>query len=721
MSDRNAIVLENAKFRLELSPDGTAESLILKSKGIECLFEEKLPFCTLTEERPYHNEVKLAHLVKKTTFGANRLRMENGELIVGFELIDFEAVLRVEISERYMIFSLKEFIVRPDSFGLGVVPMQPPVLELRLVQLPLSDRARFGEWLNVVWDDEVAVNVLGASPYAKIGAESRPRQKILFGESLREVQLKNTGVALIVSEPDELLDAIETLEIDRDLPRGVASRRSGRLNNSYYWTASVNPDNVDEHIRYAKKGGFRYMLIYYSAMLAEEGGFKKTGVYDEFRPQYPNGTEDIAKMLEKIRAAGITPGLHILHTHIGMRSRYLTPVADHRIHLTRHFTLAQPLEAEDTTVYVEENPDGVPLYEKQRVLGFMGELISYESYTTERPYCFVGCKRGYNDTAARAHERGTIGGILDISEFCANSAYIDQNTGLQDEIAEQIEKIYRAGFEFIYFDGSEGAIAPFDIHVALAQWRVYRRLEQKPIFCEGAAKSHFSWHMLSGGNAFDVWKPDVFKKMIALHPYREAQHMKNDFTRVNFGWWSFGAGQRADILEYGTALAASCDCPGALQTDLRRFREHPRTDDIFEVLRRWEEAREIGFVTPEIKAELRKTEIEHTLLINEEGGYELAAWEQVKNALGGDERVTVFLLERKGKCCAVCWNNIGDGHLSLPIGEGEVSYVDELGGEEIAVERKGTELIIPIGKKRYLITDLNQDRLAEAFAKAKLV
>jgi hypothetical protein len=193
-------------------------------------------------------------------------------------------------------------------------------------------------------------------------------------------------------------------------------------------------------------------------------------------------------------------------------------VADHRINLTRHFTLAEPIGADSTEITVEENPDGCPTYEKTRVLRFMGELIRYESYTAERPYRFIGCERGFNGTAPRAHERGTIGGILDISEFGGGSAYIDQRTGLQDEIADAVVRIWDAGFTFLYFDGSEGTTPPFDVTVGLAQWRVYRKLKTKPLFCEGAAKSHFSWHMLSGGNAFDVWGPDVCKEMTAAHP-----------------------------------------------------------------------------------------------------------------------------------------------------------------------------------------------------------
>lgn len=719
--EETKVIFENDVFRLVLTSDCVAQSLILKSNCEECLHvSEKLPFFTLTEERPYHNEIKLAYPNKRTTFEANRVRMEGDKLIVGFELIDFEAVVEVKIASRYIVFTLTDFLVKPDSFGGGVMPMLPPVSEFRLIQLPISARERFGEWLNVAWDDKVAINVLSTCPYARISAEKRRDHRILFGETMRDIKLKNAGVALIVSEPDELLDAIKMLEEDFDLPRGVDSRRSPMINRSYYWASDVTPQTVDEHIKYALQGGFQFMSIYFNSILAGKE-YLNCGEYDVYREEFANGKADVVAMLNKIKAAGIIPGVHILHSHIGLRSRYLTPIADHRVNLVSRFTLSRPASADDTTLYVEENPEWAPIYEKSRILRFRGELIQYESYTTEAPYCFTGCKRGFNDTYPQNIEIGTVGGVLDITEFGGTSAYIDQRTDLQDEIADNFADLYDAGFEFIYFDGSEGTHPPFDINVGLAQWRIYKRLKKKPIFCEGAAKSHFSWHILSGGNAFDVFAPDCFKEMTVKHPFAEAPRMANDFTRLNFGWWACRAGQRPDIFEFGTALAAACDCPGAFKAKLKFIHENPRTADILETFRRWEVARATGFITPQIKAELKKTDIEHTLLINESGELELTPWEEVHSELDENGTVSLFVFERAGKSYAVCWHNNGSGIWKVPDISGAVSYVDRLGGEEISLAHEADGVMLPVDGKRYFITDLSLDELKSALAHSYLV
>ena len=712
MKDKK-IIFENSAFRLVLSADCRAESLVLKDSGAECLAEGiSIPFFAVDEARPYHNEIKLANPTRAMSFGANRVRLENDRLIVGFELICFEAVVRVDISPLYMTFTLEDFITTPDSFGLGVIPMKPPVESFRLVNLPLKPRERFGKWLNVLADGEVAVNVLAASPYGRVGGVEARDCVTLYGETCREARLKNESIGIIVSKPESLLDAIDSFERELGLPRGAESRRSPFINCSYYWGCDVTPDNVEEHIKYAKAGGFKLMSLYYTSFLKEEGGFISLGNYRSYREEYPRGLDDLADMLTRIKSAGIKVGLHVLPTHIGLHSKYLTPVADRRLNLSSRYTLARPLSAEDTEIFVDECPSSAPTYEKSRVIRIMGELVSYTSFTEEPPYRFLGCKRGFNATRVGTYESGTALGVLDISEFCANSAYINQNNDLQDEIAERIAEIYGAGFEFMYFDGAEGVNPPFDVNVALAQYRIYKKLPASPLFCEGAAKSHFSWHMISGGNAFDIFEPAVFKEMMLLHPFAEAEQMANDYTRVNFGWWSPDEGHRPDTFEYATSLAAAWDCPGSFRGDLDRLRAMVRTDDILETFRLWEMARGNGFITEEKRRELRQTEHEHTLLLNEEGELELARWTMYdRHGLDG---VSIFLLERSGLSYAVIWDNLGQGTLTLD--DLDITVFEGLGGEDIALRRDGV-LTANIGRKRFLCTS-DEDRLISALSRA---
>jgi len=712
------ILLENEQFALRLRSDCVAESLVHKATGIECLQSgEEMAMFSLTEERPFNNEIKLAHPNKRMTFQANRVKQEGNRLIVGFELVTFEAIVEYKIAPRYIAFKLVDFIVRPEDFGtLAMTP--PPVSEFRMVQLPIKNRENFGEWLNVTWDETLAVNLLGTSPYARVDAEKRKDFRIMSADSLRETKLKDVGAALVVSAYDELFDAIEAVEIDYDLPKGVASRRSGTINHSAYWCEDVTPVTVDEHIELAKRGGFSMMLLYYPCV-SKNPSYEGLGDYD-FREEYPNGIVDLEAMLAKIKAAGITPGFHFLHTHIGMNSRYVAGGADHRLNLTRYFTLAKAIGADDTTIYVEQNPLGSVTDPRCRILKFGSELIGYESYTTEPPYCFTGCQRGFKGTISAAHELGLIGGLVDVSEFGAKTIYLDQYSSLQDEIGDKLAAIYNAGFEFVYFDGSEGVNPPFEIHVPNAQYRVYRKFNKEPLYCAGAAKSHFSWHMISGGNAFDIFPNDVFKKSIARFPAEEAPRMAKDFTCVNFGWWAYRKDTQPDYYEYGTSRAAAWDCPATMMARLETMHANPRTDDILEVMRRWEAVRHNGFLTEERKVMLQNTAQEHILLIDEKGEFELAAYDCVEDAASGSKDVSAFVFTRNGVNYAVCWHTSGEGVLSLPVDASKVVYEDELGSGAIVLASDETGVKLPLGKRRYLRTELSMDALINVLRNAKL-
>ena len=671
----NDIIIETEVFRLVLTSDGRARSLVIKSNGEEMLEAgEGIPFCTTTQDRPFNNEIKLVHPNKRTTYPANRIRRDGDRLVIGFETAPYEAVVEVRTGKGFSAFTLADWIVKLGAAGYaGYVMDSPPVADFRLVQLPVRHRANLGDWLNSAWDERGGVAVLAADPYVDADHEERARCRLLNADLHRGIELLGgTAVVAVGVGGAGLLAAVEEVEEAFDLPRGVAARRSDKLNASIYWTYDANPSNIDEHIAIAKRGGFRMMLIYYTALFKCPGGYGELGDYDWRDDQFPNGAEDLRRMLDKIKAAGITPGFHTLQTHIGLNSRYVTPVADPRLNLTRRFTLmrAIPAEGDVGEIFVAENPVHAMRHERARVLRFGGELFSYEDYATEPPYRFTGVKRGFAKTASAAHEAGEGGGTLDISEFGATSCYIDQSTDLQDEVGAKIAEVFDAGMEFCYFDGSEGVSPPCNITVSLSQWRVCRRFKRPPLFTEGAAKSHFGWHLQAGANAFDKFRPEVFKEKIIEFPFAEAPEMRKDFTRVDFGWWGMWlpgkdtVGLQADMWEFGTSKAAAWDCPATIQVELAYVRAHPRMGDILETMRRWEDVRARKWLTPDQKEMLKDPNAEYHLYLNEASEYELVRWEEIPDVCGGQVRAFVF--ERGGERYVAYWHVSGEGTMLLP-------------------------------------------------------
>ncbi len=718
------IILENKNFRLTLTENAIVKSLVHKKTNEELLIlGEEIPLFSLTQNRPFNNEIKLSHMNKKTAFQADKLIMEDNVLTVSFEIIPCSARITVDIQDEYISFTLTELLY-PNKEHVFLSMDMPPVEEFRLLQLPIKTRKNFGQWLNVMWDDNSSVAVIAATPETMIDSEKRKDYRILTADVQKSVQLEGTTATLIVSGgKEEFLDAVDKFEHDYDLPLGVESRRSDMINRSVYWVDRLTPESVDEHIKYAKMGGFSCMLVYYEGICSEVNDdviYDSCGDYSISKP-YANSYDELKAVIDKIKAAGITPGFHFLHTHIGKATKYITPVVDPRLNIIEYYTLTKSLGIDDDKIYVAQNPKNALKHENRRVLKFGGELMYYDGFSTEPPYHFYGVKRGYWDTTVTPHEAGIIGGIFDVSEYCANSAYIDQNTDLQDEIADDIAKIYDLGFEFIYFDGSEGTNKPYEYHVPNAQYRVIKKLATSPKFCEGAAKAHFNWHFLSGANAFDIFATDMFKRMIDVHPLTESEFMCQDFTRLNFGWWAFYDDTRRDIYEYGTSHAHGWNSPATIQSNLERFNNHARVADIFEVMRRWEDVRKNNLLTPEQQELIKVPGKEYTLFVDEKGNYELNEYFELTNFCSDSQELYAFTLERNGKSYALIWHNTGSAKISIPISKDNTEYFSDLTREQLPLEEKDGNIILDVSSSAYLATSLSHDELREALSQAKVI
>jgi hypothetical protein len=717
--DANYIVLENAEMRLEISQAGFARSLLHKASGQECLAQDvDVPMFSLTQDRPYDNELQLAYPAEVTHFPATQVTREGDRLIVAFALVGYEASVELRITDAYIAFRLDKLTYR--GFTSLRAKRKTDIDETLFVQLPVKDRKHHGEWLNVMWDDDVAVNLLATDPCARIQAKPRQGYHLFQAGTVDEVQLEGVGAALIAAAPANLLDRIARVEDDFGLPQGVKSRRSREYGYSYYEASSITPEDAGRHIQYAKQCGFRAMDLYYLAFASSAGHFP-------WRPEYPREMEDLQKVVGQIKNAGILPGIHIHYNKAHKQDAYVSPKPDPRLNLSGTFTLSENIDAAVTVIPVEENPRRCTLDDQRRFLKIQNELITYERYTATPPYRFENCQRGALSTQAAAYEMSSRVGLLDVDTWPVFVRFT-QNTSIQEEVAERLRAIYeQAGFQFVYYDGAEDVPPPYWYTVSRAQWVVGQRLQPQPLFAEGACKSHFSWHILTRGNAFDVFKPEVIKAATRAYPAAEVARAANDFTAINFGWigyWAPGKdtiGTQPDMLEYVTSRAAAWDCPIALNGNLEAMDAHPRTPDNFEVIRRWEDVRASKWLAPEQKAALRDLDREHTLLIDERGEFVLVPCAQIENVAGVAVPGRAFVFEYSGSVWAAFWHTSGEGFLQMSLPARQVTLMREL-GKPLAIPRAGSQVKLPLGEKRYLQCDnLTREEVIAAFQSAVLL
>ena len=707
----NSVVIENKEFRLVIGADGITESLVHLAADEELLAPgSDVPAFTVTQRRPYNNELQLALPARETVFPAKSVRQVQDRLEIKFALVDHVLTIHVKVSDEYVSFTVEK------------IKGSTPLDEISFLQLPVKSRANFGEWLMAAWDSKLAVNLLATDPGTRIDFTEETGYHVFRAGGIRKVGLEGISTALIATRTPSLLDRIGKVEIDFHLPNGVANRRREKQNASYYGILTdLSFETLKEHLRYAKAGGFRTIQIYYRAFCQSVGHFP-------WRPEFPNGVADLRAIVAEIEKAGFLPGLHFHYNKAGKRDPYVTPVPDDRLATVRTFTLAVPVGSDVVTLTVWKNPQGCTLDKDRTLLKIQKELISYRSFTTEPPYRFEGCRRGELGTSARAHEDGTIFGLLDVDTW-PRFIRLNQETQIQHEVAERLAAIYRdAGFRFVYFDGAEDVPPPFWYTVSKAQWEVYRLLNPEPLFAEGSCKSHFSWHILNRGNAFDTFRPELLKEAVRKYPAAEATRVAQDFTRLNFGWMGIWVpddqtiGTQPDMVEYLTSRAAAWDCPISIQADLKKLRAHPRTPDNLEVIRRWEEVRRQHWLTSAQMQSLRNLDQEHILILDEKRQFELVPYREVVGAVRGAQRIRAFVFERARKVYVVFWHTHGSCQIAVPLPPAKVSLRSELFERPMDLGRDGSEVILPVEGRLYLdCSNISLDEVVRALKASRVV
>lgn len=704
------VVIENAAVRLVIGADGAARSLIHKSTGEECLAAEvRTPICAITQYRPYDNENFLIYPAKPRVFPACRVERRGNRLYVGFEDTYDIAVIRLDIEDDYIGFSLERVDYRIEAYG---VKRQTEIDEFALLRLPLRPRAHFGEWLNVVWDDRVAVNLLGTHPGTRIDAFPTAVATTLYAGLDAQVGLFGPGAALVVSSREGLLPAIGQIERDYDLPRGVESRRDGSYRCSYYSLRGVTPENIDAHIEYARRGGFRTMMVYYV-------DFARSCGHYGWREEYPGGMEDLRYVTDRIRAAGMIPGLHFHYSKVGVNDPYINGGhPDTRMNSVCELVLAEPAGAADTVLVVEGNTQGLRREEGRRLLHLGDELISYADCTTRPPYMLTGCRRGLHNSQPAAHAAGSRARLLDVDDWPL-FVRIDQNTGIQREIAGRLGRIYaEAGFRFVYFDGAEDVPMPYWYNVSRSQSVVYDALRPAPLFAEGALKSHFGWHILSRGNAFDIFPPEYIRPAMKKYTLRCAARNAEDFTAVDFGWVNYLApggatiGMQPDMYEYIYCKALAWDAPVSLVGNLEELRRHPRTEDNLRVMERWERAKLADVFTPEQKERLKDPDREFFLFEDSQGRFELYPCRQLTP--DDESGVRAFLFRRGTKSCILYWHTSGEDQLRLTLPASRPTLTDDR-GRRIAFRREGRLCLLPAAGRAVLELDLPEEEAERLF------
>ena len=730
-SSAEPVVLETDNLRLTIAQDGTVTGLVPKPDGKNYVHKaEPTPLALVYRGGQSVPTAQGRHAATKRWIyqggqatPASRVTREGRNVHIEFAQANVTATYHVTTKPHYLAFELTHLTGEPiDRIDL---------LCLKLVDLPQR-----GAWINFACNEDYGVCLCAGN--VRTNAEMDQQHNTVTMRTVAERApglLDTTAVLFGCNQPKtSFLDTMAIVERDFHLPPGAENRRHPSLRHSYLWASRPTPENIDDYIRIAQRGGFRMILFSYTA-------FSKAGHF-LWNDAYPGGISDLKRVTDAIRDADLEVGLHIHYCKTHKSDPYVTPVPDERLHQVRHFTLAKTIDTQTTVFPVAEDPSGCTLDEGRRILKIGTELIAYEAYRTEPDFAFTGCERGHLNTAVSPHSKGTMLGLLNVDTWNIFVRF-DQNTDIQDEVAQRIGEIYRktGPYQMVYFDGAEDVHYPFWHHVASAQRRVYRNLDPAPPVTEAAHYSHFSWHMITRSNAYDIVAPaDGMKDFCRLMPCPTAAERAKDFSRIDFGWLGRMGENKAgpDVWEYVASKATAWDCPISLKASPAEIQSNPRWEDCLDTIRTWEDARlgnhltqpqieSLRNVQPEdahyvpcydqrgiwenIKANKNLTPTqrrilsdrrEHHLFLNERGEYELVPIAELPMPNTSIEAYCFTRDSTPDDTCVVLWATDKSTELRLPLAENKVRHMRPF-GTTLPTRRHQDETVLTINARSYLV------------------
>ncbi|NMC20152.1 MAG: hypothetical protein GYA33_06990, partial [Thermogutta sp.] len=567
------LIWENDVVRFVCDPAGRSRELTEKASGRNWILPDR-PFFFI---RQGGKELPCRSLAKE----GERLRAR-------FSDTDTEALFEIRVQPRY--------------FALRLIGVEgAPAETIALGSLTMRDAKRQGGLCNAAWNDDFTVCLMGLS--------ERVETFNLRVLAHREFGQAGEGFALIAVPTPQFLDVVQEVEKDYGLPfatiEGVWAKRSPDVRRGYFFT-DLTEANAEEQIRLAKLGGFQYIMTYDGTWAASLGS------YPINLKNFPRGEESLKAVVDKCHAAGLKVGLHMLTSFVGKNDPLVTPRPHPGLLKDASAVLAADIGEDETVIPLEGDLSGFPVspaYYGDAKQGFeiqIGDEIIRYGKVDPQGKRLLDCVRGYLGTARAGHEKG---GRVD--HLCERyGCYLaDLRSPLMEQIGDRIAGVVnRCGFDMIYFDGGEcnAAMGPWWYWVGVQQTAVWKRF-QRDVLVQGSGFTPFTWHFYTRG-ACDDFAAVAVKEYLDYHKIADSwRHYRDSFFPAELGWWGFLAwaphqnATAPDEVEYYAARMSALDTPVSLETNMAALARNGRTDELLELLGRWESLRLAGVVPDDVR------------------------------------------------------------------------------------------------------------------------
>ena len=570
-------VFETGMARLVIRSDGVASSLIEKQNNKELLRVAGLPFAAVRKSG------KL--------FSASAVERRGDLFHVTFGISGVSADYRISASQEYLVVELAG--VQGDG-----------IEEVRLVQIS-TPLANTGTLLGVHWDDDFAICLMGLSEQV----DSEIAGPLASASVYPQFSMQGQRVAIIAAPTPRFLGVVQKLEHDFRLPApaigGAWTKMSLDARTSYLFT-DLSEANADETIRYAKMGGFRYILIYASTWSTSLGSYP-------LNPKsFPHGEAGLKSVVDKCHAAGLKVGIHMLTSLVGKNDPLVRPKPDPGLLKDAAATLALDVSgtATELTAASAFTPAGFPVQAGSYDFTIDDEIIRCSQIKGVK---LLQCQRGFVGTKPMLHKGGAK--IQHLVE--RDGAYLaDLRSPLAGTISDRVAGVInRVGFDMIYFDGGElnSADGPSWYWLGVQQSQIWER-SRRDLLVQGSGTTQWTWHIFSRGTC-DDYAAVAVKQDLDYHKIADLwRFYHNNFLPAEVGWLGFlqdtpdHPATTPDELEYYAVRMLALDSAVSLETSLAALQANGRAEEMLKLLGEYEQLRLSGSVPKTVREQLAQGE-----------------------------------------------------------------------------------------------------------------
>lgn len=472
-------------------------------------------------------------------------------------------------------------VVRDKNYAIGFQSLNPKTTGGKKLNEDGSDEAR---------GTTATKETFGAALQGYCVNRDKKRVHNIWNSSIENAvipknpdgKLVGSAIALFGTEPTEVLNTLEQIELGEGLPHvtlnGEWVKRSRDANKPYLIT-TFTEENIDQLLDYCEVLG--YNALYHGHP------FKNWGKFDLIEKQFPNGWDGMKTCVEKANKRGIRLGVHTLTNFITTNDPYVTPIPHDQLMTFSESMLDQDLSADDTEVIVVDGER----FKKQhttQAIRIGDEIIRFQSVSEEAPYTLTNCKRGAYGTTATAHKKGEK--VARLADHGYKTLF--PTFELQKEMINRLADFFNyTGVSQMDFDGHEGGWGTGEGEFGMDYFSDELVKKVKHELRNGSSRSnHYYWHVNSYLNWGEPWYGG-FTKSQGHYRYENQALLKRNYTPNMLGWFLLNPTTTLEEFEYMLARSAGYDAGYALYSNPKSFEKNKEFEAIAAAIKLWEEAR----------------------------------------------------------------------------------------------------------------------------------